>query len=382
MPKSMAIMKKCVHLCADFLDVLKDNTYLKLGIKTGCLCVAKESSYTGLNNLQFYTIADNAFADKIGFTSDDAGKILDNAGLSHKRSEIQAWYGGYSFGDHCDMYCPWAVLHYVDALQKDAGGAVPQAYWSNTSGNEVVKYCIERTDPDTDEAVSMLLQGESIAVKFNKWVIYDSLADSADNIWTLLYLTGYLTKAKQSRPATGHDVVLLRIPNREIHGIFSSFIGERARNRVKGTSLRPLLRPFFDAIWKADSRAVTELVSRLLMEAVSCHDCGEAYCHALLISLFQSRFIAFSHEAASGTKAGITVEDAMHNRAAVIEVKHAASQADMDKRSEEALQQIQEQKDDARMYTKFRTVLHWGIAFHEKSCLAKCQAPGNRQVTR
>lgn len=349
-------------------NVLKDNIYLKFGIMTGCLCVAKESSYTGLNNLQCYTISDTSFADKIGFTSEDVGKILDNAGLSHKRNEIQAWYDGYCFGDHCDMYCPWDVLQYVDALQKNAD-AVPQAYWSNTSGNEVVKYCVGCTDPDTEEAVSALLQGESIAVKFNKWVTYDSLADSADNIWTLLYLTGYLTKTKKSRTAAGLDVVLLRIPNREIHGIFSSFISEWARNRVKDTSLRPL----FDAIWKADSMAVTEFVSNLLMEAVSYHDYKEAFYHAVLLGLLKSKYIAISNYESGLGRADIIVEDAVHNRAAVIEVKHAPSQADMDKRSEEALQQIQEQKYDARLRTQFKTILHWDIAFHDKSCLAKCQ---------
>lgn len=211
-------------------EVLKDNKYLKLGIMTGCLCVANESPCTGLNNLRYCTITDNDFADKIGFTSEDAGRLLEDACLSHKRNEMQAWYGGYCFGNHYDLYCPWDVLQYVDALQKDAG-AVPQAYWCNASGSEIVKNCTECTDPDTEEAVSILLQGESIAAKFNKWVTCDSLADSADNIWTLLYLTGYLTKAKQSRPIADQDVVLLRIPNREIHSIFSSLTGERAKNR-------------------------------------------------------------------------------------------------------------------------------------------------------
>lgn len=202
-------------------NVLKDNTYLELGIMTGCLCVANESSTTGLNNLQYYTISDNDFADKIGFTSENAEKLLNDAGLSHKRNDMQAWYNGYCFGDHCDIYYPWDVLQYVDALQKDAD-AVPQAYRCNTSGNEIAKYCTGCTDPDIEEAVSVLLQGESIAVKVNKWVTCDSLSDSADYIWTLLYQTGYLTKAKASRPVAGQDVLLLRIPNRKIHDIFAA----------------------------------------------------------------------------------------------------------------------------------------------------------------
>ncbi len=349
-------------------NVLKDNQYLKLGIMTGCLCIANESSYTGLNNLQCYTISDNAFADKIGFTAEDAGKILEVAGFSHKRNEMQAWYDGYCFGDHCHMYCPWDVLQYVDALQKNAN-AVPQAYWSNTSGNEVVQYCIGCTDPDMEEAVSDLLQGESIAVKLNKWVTYDNMDNSADNIWTLLYLTGYLTKTKESRPVAGQDVVLLRIPNREIHDIFSNFIGEWAKNSMKGTSLRPL----FDAIWKADSMAVTEFVSNLLMEAISYHDYKEAVYHAILLGLFKSKYIATSNYEAGLGRADIIVEDAVHNRAAVIEVKHAASQAKMEEKSDEALQQMQQQKYDARLRTHFKTILHWGIAFHSKSCLAKCK---------
>lgn len=357
-------------------NVLKDSKYLKMGIMTGCLCIAKELSCQGLNNLHCYTVADNAFADKIGFTAEDACKILDNAGLSHKRNEIQAWYGGYCFGGHSDMYSPWDVLQYVDALQKNAA-TVPQAYWSHTSGNEVAEYCTGRTDPDTEEAVSDLLQGDAIATEFNKRVTYGSLADSADNIWSLLCLTGYLTKTKESPAVPGQDAALLRIPNREIHGIFSSFIGERARKRVKGSGLRPLLHHLFDAIWKEDSIAVTEFLSSLLSETVSVHDCREAYFQAVLLGLLRSKYAATSgFEAGLGSgsagRYGIIAEDARHSRAAVIEVQHADSKARMEEMSKKALQQIQEQKYDARVRTQFRTVLHWGIAFHDKSCLAKC----------
>lgn len=236
--------------------LLKDNANLKFGVLTGCLRISKESSYTGLNNIKCFDIMHPLFADKIGFTSDDVVKILDETGFSHKKDVIREWYDGYCFGNNQDIYCPWDVLQYVADLKSDPN-AKPHAYWLNTSKNEDVRWCIDHMNKSIGNKLHDLLNKGEIAAKVNEALTYDLIGTSEDNLWTLLFLTGYLTKSPDSEQrqhtedlCTQFDVCMnktvLRIPNNEIRGIFTIMIDEWRNKSISKLDLSS----FLDAFWK------------------------------------------------------------------------------------------------------------------------------------
>ena len=354
-------------------NLLKDNANLKFGILTGCLRMAKESSYTGLNNISCYSVSDADFADKIGFTSKDVRRLLADTGLSHKEDEIRTWYDGYCFGRQNDMYCPWDVLQYVRKLQTEPD-SMPSPYWINSGSSNVVKMCIGRTDYAVDDEISALLDGEVIEKELNEELTHGDLAEleaSENNLWTLLYLTGYLTKAADYKPE-GQDVMPLRIPNREVHEIFARKIGEWFCDRVKGVSLRPL----YDALWSGDARAFAEILSSLLMETMSYHDYKEVYYHAILAGLLRAKYVVRSNYESGLGRSDLIVRDTVGRRCAVIEVKHSASSDSMEGDAGRAMKQIQAKKYAVPLFSEsagFRSVLAWGVAFNCKSCAAVCR---------
>ncbi len=347
--------------------LLKDNTKLKFAILTGCLRMAKESSYTGLNNITCYSISDADFADKIGFTAKDVRKLLADTGLSHKEEEIRTWYDGYCFGRHNDMYCPWDVLQYVRKLQSEPE-SMPSPFWINSGSSNVVKICIGRTDYAVDDEIAALLDGEVIEKELNEQLTYDELEASENNLWTLLYLTGYLTKAADYEPAE-QNAMPLRIPNREVHEIFARKIGEWFCDRVQGTDLRPL----YDALWSSDAVAFAEILSSLLMDTMSYHDYKEVYYHAILAGLLRAKYIVRSNYESGLGRSDLIVRDATNKRCAVIEVKRSASPDSMEEDAGRAMLQIQSQKYAAPLVSESRTVIAWGMAFNRKSCVAVCR---------
>ncbi|MBR6625267.1 MAG: AAA family ATPase, partial [Mailhella sp.] len=199
---------------------LKTNAALQFAILTGCLRIAKESIFTGLNNFACYSISDAEFEDKFGFTESEVDALLDAGKLSRKKDELKEWYDGYRFGNGTEIYCPWDVLMHVSKLQKNAE-AKPQAYWNNTSGNAIVRSFIGRTDLNIGEKFEVLINGGCIAAKIVESLTYDSLHSSEENLWSLLYLTGYLTKATEEQLAACGRVedgekTFLVIPNKEV----------------------------------------------------------------------------------------------------------------------------------------------------------------------
>ena len=209
-----------VNFLRKFLgSAFKDNPSLRFAVLTGCLRVAKESIFTGLNNFSCYGISDADFADGIGFTSNEVDKLLEDFGLSHKKAIFQEWYDGYRFGKCEEIYCPWDVLQYVKRLKKNPD-EVPGMYWNNSSGNDIVKDFLEKFGKDVREKFEALLQNGSIETSLRETLTYDDLYDSEDNIWTLLYLTGYLTKATQGEMPSSSGKLNLKIPNKEIHQIY------------------------------------------------------------------------------------------------------------------------------------------------------------------
>ncbi len=349
-------------------SVLKSNPALEFGLMTGCLRMAKESSYTGLNNVKCFGISDAFFADKIGFTKREVEQILADADFSSKEDEVRTWYDGYCFGEHHEMYCPWDVLQYVDDLQHDPG-AQPLPYWLNSGENSEVRKCVGRTDLDIDDDVSELLQGQELRKEINEYLTYGEVDAREQSLWTLLYLTGYLTGSAAEQLDSGHKVVALRIPNKEVHAVFQRAIGEWYRDQADEASLQAL----YDALWSMDEKDMTDVVSDLMMEMISYHDYKEAYYHAIMAGLLRGKYTVTSNYESGLGRADIRVENANNNRAAVIEVKHASSEESMEQLTKEALQQIREEKYDAPLVKKYGTVLHWGMTFYKKSCLAMCE---------
>ena len=351
---------------------LKTNAALQFAILTGCLRIAKESIFTGLNNFACYSISDAEFDDKFGFTESEVDALLEAGNLSKRKDELKEWYDGYRFGNGTEIYSPWDVLMHVSKLQKNAE-AKPQAYWNNTSGNAIVRSFIGRTDLNIGEKFETLINGGCVETKIVESLTYDSLHSSEENLWSLLYLTGYLTKASEEQiedcgRLVDEDKTFLVIPNKEVRKIFTESIASWFTDSMLEMDRRPL----FDAFWNGDADKLSRLVSRILLNTISCHDYKEDFYHAVMTGIFVGSGYAVTSNRESGRgRADIIVKDQRNSRSAVIEVKHASASADLAPLAEAALLQIDEKEYDAPLRDNYETVIHWGMAFFEKRCIAK-----------
>ena len=346
---------------------LKTNPSLQLAVLTGCLRIAKESIFTGLNNFKTYGIADSKFSDKFGFTSQEVDALLSGAHFSDKKDVMREWYDGYRFGLGQEIYCPWDILQYVDDLQTDPN-AKPQAYWSNTSSNSIIKKFIGRTDFNTNKKFETLLSGESIEVELVESLTYDTVHSSEENLWSMLYLTGYLTKAQEEGFG---DKTRLVIPNKEIRRIFIKSVRTWFTDTMKQTPREELL----DAFWAGDGERFTRQLAQILLNSISFHDDHhEDFYHAVLVGLFIGcgYDVESNHEVGYG-RPDIVIIDRRNARAAVIETKHSSTLKELDANVSEALRQIVEKKYDAEVREELDNVLLWGMAFFKKRCLARAE---------
>ena len=346
---------------------LKTNPSLQLAVLTGCLRIAKESIFTGLNNFKTYGISDPKFSDKFGFTSQEVDSLLVDAHFSDKKDVMREWYDGYRFGLGQEIYCPWDILQYVDDLQTDPN-AKPQAYWSNTSSNSIIKKFIGRTDFNTNKKFETLLSGESIEVELVESLTYDTVHSSEENLWSMLYLTGYLTKAQEEGFG---DKTRLVIPNKEIRRIFIKSVRTWFTDTMKQTPREELL----DAFWAGDGERFTRQLAQILLNSISFHDDRhEDFYHAVLVGLFIGcgYDVESNHEVGYG-RPDIVIIDRRNARAAVIETKHSSTLKDLDANVSEALRQIVEKKYDAEVREELDNVLLWGMAFFKKRCLARAE---------
>ena len=352
---------------------LKTNNFLLFAVLTGGLRISKESIFTGLNNFTCFGISDFDFDDKFGFTPREVDDLLAAAGYSSKKDEIKEWYDGYRFGDNKEIYCPWDILQYLKTLKKNPN-AIPKPYWENTSGNNVIRDFIERTDFEADDDIENLLSGGYVRCTINETITYDTLYKSENNFWTLLYLSGYLTKAapdtvKSEEASFDSGEIPLIIPNREIKMIFIQTINSWFDDSMRAMDRKPL----FDAFWNGDSKGFQEMFTEIMMRSISYHDYHENYYHAILTGIF----IGSGYKARSNPESGlgrpdITVKGKKYTKAAIIEVKHAKSREDMPQAADAALRQIK-----GKIYTaevsNYQKVMLWGISFYEKFCAARAE---------
>lgn len=347
-----------------FGAALKTNDSLFFAVLTGCLRVSKESIFTGLNNLKTLSISNVKFNEYFGFTDEEVGRMLADYGLEAHQAEAREWYDGYRFGNQ-DVYCPWDIINYVNELRSDPE-AEPKPYWMNTSGNDMVRRLIAKaSDGTTQMEIERLIAGDTITKMINEQLTHSEIDENLENIWSLLYMTGYLTVAR--KPSGGRYE--LRIPNREVREIFKrqvlSWFTERARAATEK------LAGLYEAFEKGDAEAIEKLLNRQLITTVSFYDAYESFYHGFLLALLSTcvDWCVSSNAETGRGRSDITVERRDRELGFVIEIKEVRTRAKLDEACAAAMKQA-EDRDYAAVMLRYgvETVFTYGIAFCDKRC--------------
>ena len=347
-----------------FGAALKTNDSLFFAVLTGCLRVSKESMFTGLNNLKTLSISNVKFNEYFGFTDEEVGRMLADYGLEAHQAEAREWYDGYRFGNQ-DVYCPWDIINYVNELRSDPE-AEPKPYWMNTSGNDMVRRLIAKaSDGTTQMEIERLIEGDAITKMINEQLTHSEIDENLENIWSLLYMTGYLTVAR--KPSGGRYE--LRIPNREVREIFKrqvlSWFTERARAATEK------LAGLYEAFEKGDAEAIEKLLNRQLITTVSFYDAYESFYHGFLLALLSTcvDWCVSSNAETGRGRSDITVERRDRELGFVIEIKEVRTRAKLDEACAAAMKQA-EDRDYAAVMLRYgvETVFTYGIAFCDKRC--------------
>ena len=350
-----------------FGNALKTNDNLQFAVLTGCLRISKESIFTGLNNLKVHTIADPRYEEYFGFTDADVDEMLAFYGLTSHKQVMQDWYNGYQFGK-VSVYCPWDVINYCDLLRADPE-AEPENYWANTSGNGIIRRLLQKADQTTRDEVEQLINGETIVKTVRQELTYRDIEDSIDNIWSVLYSTGYLT----SRGRLPGKQMKLALPNREVRELFIDLVKDWFREETRADTSR--INLFCAAFPKGDVATIQDMLHDYLWDSISVRDTAvrssmkENFYHGMLLGLLQSQE---SWIVRSNAETGIGYSDISvatpERLGMVIELKYAED-GNLEAACTKALAQIEEKKyDEALRRRGMKTILKYGIAFWEKEC--------------
>ena len=351
-----------------FGQALKTNDFLQFAILTGCLRISKESIFTGLNNFEVLSILNVQYDECFGFTDAEVRKILKDYGLSANYADMKEWYDGYRFGN-TDIYCPWDVIRYSKSLYMDEE-AKPEDFWSNSSGNAIVRRFIDKADASTKNEIERLIAGEYIEKEISQELTYEELDDKIENLWSVLFTTGYLTQ--QGR--TDDDRYRLAIPNKEIRNLFIKKVREWFRDASKNDG--KALEEFCNAFIQKNSQKIEQLFGDYLWNTISIRDTAvakekkENFYHGILLGLlgYKSNWIIKSN-AESGTGYSDILIEAPDNRTGiVIELKYAEN-GNMDKACLDAIKQIEEKDYVGRLKQDgMRNFISYGIACYKKDC--------------
>ena len=351
-----------------FGQALKTNDYLQFAILTGCLRISKESIFTGLNNFKVLSIMDTRFDEQFGFTDSEVEKLLAAYNLDSHFTEIKEWYDGYHFGN-ADVYCPWDVINYVDLLRFEPT-AKPQDFWSNSSGNALVRSFIDKADVQTKDEIERLIAGEYIEKEISQELTYDEIDKSISNLWSVLFTTGYLTK----QGVTDDGRVRLSIPNREIKNLFIKKIREWFSDTTANDG--KTLEQFCNAFVDKDTEKIEELFGDYLWNTISIRDTAvakdkkENFYHGILLGLlgYKASWLIKSNTESGTGYSDILVEVPKNRTGIVIELKYAEN-GDMDAACDEALKQIEEKSYlDKLKQDGMRNFIKYGIACFKKDC--------------
>lgn len=341
---------------------LKDNEFLQFAVITGCLRIAKESIFTGTNNFASYSVLDERFSRYFGFSENEVETMLEVADRKEAAAEIKEWYDGYVFGNSY-VYCPWDVINHISALRYKRSTR-PKNYWKNTSHNGILLTFVKRTDFKVKGKFEILMNSGTIVQTITDDLTYDTLHSSEDNLWSVLLMTGYITKVDTGEEG---DTVSLKIPNREIASIFEDTVVELFKETIDTNMQKSMM----EAFWNKDAKEAGRIVSELLWRTISYNDYHEDYYHAFLAGAF----VGMGYEVESNKERGlgrpdILLKDEDNRRAIIIEAKRSEKEADLDKDLDEAIDQIITEKYAEGLYG-YKQVFCYGVAFFQKQAKVK-----------
>lgn len=358
-----------------FGQALKTNEFLQFAVLTGCLRISKESIFTGLNNFKVLSITDSRFDEQFGFTDCEVKKLLSDYGMDSHFDEIKEWYDGYHFG-RADVYCPWDVINHVDHLRDDSD-AKPQTYWINSSGNSLVRRLINRADSSTKDEIERLIAGEAIEKVIRLDLTYDEIENSIDNIWSVLFTTGYLTKIGEVKlPDSESYAYKLVIPNKEVREVFVLQIQEWFKAVVANDNdtMKLLSKAILDKDETILARQLNIVMGRMIsiLDTKAPDDMKENFYHGLLLGLLRGSnpdwLIKSNRESGDGFS-DILIKPENPDLGIVIEVKYAKEFKGLDAACDAAMAQIKQKRYDETLRDEGRCdILAYGIAFCRKRC--------------
>lgn len=364
-----------------FGQALKTNEFLQFAVLTGCLCISKESIFTGLNNFKVMSITDSRFDEQFGFTDEEVKKLLSDYDMDSHFDEVKEWYDGYHFG-RADVYCPWDVINHVDHLRDDSD-AKPQTYWINSSGNSLVRRLINRADSSTKDEIERLIAGEAIEKVIRQDLTYDEIENSIDNIWSVLFTTGYLTKVGEVKlPDSESYAYKLVIPNKEVREVFVLQIQEWFKAVVANDNdtMSLLSKAILDKDEAILARQLNIVMGRMIsiLDTKAPDDMKENFYHGLLLGLLRGSnpdwLIKSNRESGVGFS-DILIKPENPDLGIVIEVKYAKEFKGLDAACDAAMAQIKEKRYDETLRDEGRCdILAYGIAF----CRKRCRVAGER----
>ena len=347
---------------------LKDNSSLRFAVITGCLRIAKESIFTGTNNFVSDTISSSHLNESFGFTQADIDQILKDADCIEHAADIKNWYDVYHFGD-LDVYCPWDVMNYLRDLQRNPK-AKPASYWKNTSDNSIIRSFIDYAGRSISRKLETLLSGGYILQRIEENLTYDYLHSSEENLWSILYLTGYLTQVREEDlpDPLPEKMSALMIPNAEVQEIFETTIQKWFDESAQTWNRKAL----FDAVWSGNTETLTEQMNKLLRKTISYHDYREDFYHAFLAGIFAGAgYEVDSNKEHGEGRSDVVVLDPEGDRVAIFEAKYSRTQDAMSKDCAAALEQIEDRQYAKEFEEDYDSVLCYGIAFYKKRCLVR-----------
>ena len=357
-----------------FGAALKTNDSIFMAVLTGCLRISKESIFTGLNNFKVLSIMDTRFDEHFGFTDSEVMRLLADYNLSDHFDVTKSWYDGYRFGD-ADVYCPWDVMNYVDLLKADPK-AKPRAFWINTSGNDLVKRFVDKADKTTQGEIERLINGDAIEKNVRSELTYNEIDDSIDNLWSVLFTTGYLTKDGE----TDDGKLRLVIPNREVREVFILQIQEWFRKTFVRDD-KPM-RDFCQAFQTGDAEVIQKHLNLVMTRMISILDTKarddqkENFYHGLLLGLLRSdpTWLIMSNVESGDGFSDILIEPDDPDAGIIIEVKYSPTFSGLDEACKRALEQVKTRRYDEKLRNEGReNLIAYGIAFNRKRCKAVCE---------
>ena len=352
-----------------FGQALKTNEFLQFAVLTGCLRVSKESIFTGLNNFKVLSIADVRFDEQFGFTDEEVRKLLKDYNMEDYFSEAKEWYDGYHFGN-ADIYCPWDVINYVEHLRYDPE-AEPEAFWIKSSGNDLVKRFVAKADQTTKDEIEQLIAGDVIEKKIRQDLTYDEIDQSIDNLWSVLFTTGYLTQTGRAE----RGIYKLMIPNKEVREVFIDQIQQWFDQTVVNDEDR--MSSFYQSFAQGKAKDVQDQLTSILAETISILDTKarneekENFYHGMMLGLLRNHrnWIVRSNVESGEGFVDILIKPEDPDEGILIELKYSKTFDGLEKACERAMEQVKNRRYDEALREEGRChILAYGIAFYKKRC--------------